>query len=337
MKLQELDTLSSFALFGPGWQSDNGAWTLYTDLEPHDGSDGLVLLGFEEQVEAACTWRHSEPRAVHPLFEIQTSMCSARISMEGYDSAVRAIHEAIALGDVYQVCLTRQAQFAPCSGASILAALCARSVPTYAAWVRLPDGRELVSGSPELFFRIHEGLVHTMPMKGTAPLDREEALDASEKERAELAMITDLLRNDLRAVCAPKSIRVLDARMKVRLPYAVQTVSHIVGEVAEGMQAREVLAALHPGGSITGAPKQAARAQIAELEPTPRGLYTGALGFIRGADTVFSLLIRTAVKSAQGWSYGVGGGITIDSDAEDEWAEMMVKLSAVCASVELVP
>lgn len=331
MNLSELERMPSFALLGPGWSgaSTTEGWTLLSDLQEHTGPDGLVLLGFEDAADAARTWRAGSECSVQPVLDVPQSVVNASISREGYDASVCAIQEAIRAGDVYQVCLTRQAALPSASGAALLRQLCARGVPAYAAWVRLPDGTELVSGSPELFFRVADGIVHTMPMKGTAAPEREAELDSSEKDCAELAMITDLLRNDLRAVCEPKTVCVQNARMKVRLSYAVQTVSHITGTLAASNGPRDVLQALHPGGSITGAPKLAAIEKIRLLEPGPRGLYTGALGLVRGPHAVFSLLIRTAVKARDGWHYGVGGGVTIDSVPRDEWAEMLVKLSAV--------
>lgn len=329
MNLQEIELLPSFALLGPGWAGAGQQWTLRTGLCPSACDAGLALLAFEQRADDAVFWEASACVEVQPSFSMAEERLEVRLERDGYDADVDAIRAAIAAGDVYQVCLTRAVSFGPQSGHALLARLCARGTPPFAAWVRLPDGREIVSGSPELFFRIEDGLVHTMPMKGTAPPNEEAALDASEKDAAELAMITDLLRNDLRSVCIPKSILVQDARMKLRLPYAVQTVSHVTGVLNAGVAARGVLAALHPGGSITGAPKAAALELISELEATPRGAYTGALCDVQPTRTVCSLLIRTAVRLPEGWSYGVGGGITIDSAPEQEWSEMHTKLSAL--------
>jgi anthranilate/para-aminobenzoate synthase component I len=195
--------------------------------------------------------------------------------------------------------------------------------------VRLPDGEEFVSASPELFFETRGNLVHAEPMKGTGRRDGALELELSEKDKAELAMITDLLRNDLTPVCKPRSVRVPCARRTIELPYAVQTVSDVVGELAEGMTALDVLSALHPGGSVTGAPKQAALQIIRELEPTPRGAYCGALGLWRGDRAVFSLLIRTALRTDTGWTYGVGSGVVYDSNADSEYDELQIKLEAL--------
>jgi anthranilate/para-aminobenzoate synthase component I len=205
-------------------------------------------------------------------------------------------------------------------------------VPRFAAWVRLPDGSEFVSASPELLFETDARQVHAEPMKGTARPGAGGLLETSGKDRAELAMITDLVRNDMAQVCREKTIHVANQRRVLKLPYALQTVSDIVGVLDDGKTALDVLAALHPGGSVTGAPKQAALTMIHKLEPDQRGAYCGALGLLTGERAVFSLLIRTAARSAQGWVYGVGSGIVYDSDPQAELDELRVKLGALIAS-----
>ncbi len=166
-------------------------------------------------------------------------------------------------------------------------------------------------------------------MKGTAPSGARGALLASAKDEAELAMITDLLRNDLAPVCRPRTVRVVHRRRVVELPYAVQTVSDVTGRLTPGVTPPGVLAALHPGGSVTGAPKAAALAMIRELEPGPRGPYCGALGWWTERGAICSLLIRTATADPAGWVYGVGGGIVYDSDPRLEREELEVKLGAL--------
>ena len=153
--------------------------------------------------------------------------------------------------------------------------------------------------------------------------------EAIAKDRAELAMITDLLRNDLTPVCRPQTVRVTCDRRTLVLPYALQTVSDIAGELHDGATPLDALAALHPGGSVTGAPKAAALAMIRDLEAGPRGAYCGALGLCAGERSVFSLLIRTASRTGEEWVYGVGSGVVWDSDADAELAELHLKLGAL--------
>ena len=253
----------------------------------------------------------------------------AELAAPDYAAVVERIRCAIAAGDVYQVCYTVRARLGPLPGAALLGLLCAGGVPRHAAWVRLPGGPEIVSASPELFFSTRGRRVRAEPMKGTARLDAAGLLVTSEKEASELAMITDLLRNDLTPVCVPRSVRVACARRLVRLPYAWQCVSDVVGLLQPQCTPLDVLSALHPGGSVTGAPKAAALTMIHQLEAGPRGAYCGALGLLSGERSVFGLLIRTAERTDGGWVYGVGSGIVWDSDAEAELAELRLKLEAL--------
>lgn len=326
MNVAALEALPSFALLGPGYGA--GRPLLVTGLAPVDGPPCLVYAPFEGPGDAPHLLGGRAERPAELVWPPPAAL-APQLDDTGFADDVRAIREAIAAGDVYQVCLTRRVMLPPCSGAALLAAMSPHGLARYGAWVRLPDGTEWVSASPELFFETLRERVHAAPMKGTARADAGRALTESAKDRAELAMITDLVRNDLTPVCAPRSVRVPRARRLVRLPYAVQTVSDVVGQLAPGHGPREVLAALHPGGSVTGAPKRAAVTMIRRLEPTPRGPYCGALGWWNGGRAVFGLLIRTATRHATGWTYGVGGGIVWDSDAPSERAELHVKMEAL--------
>ncbi len=326
MKLSSLRALSSFALLGPGF--GGGRFLLVTDLSEAGGEPDLVYAGFETD---GC-----EPRkmrgVVQPVdveFDVAARPIAVSLPTEGYREAVNRIREAIEAGDVYQVCHCLLAPTGPAGGAEVLALMCRRGVPRFASWVRLPWGEEFVSASPELFFETGGRRIHSQPMKGTARPGAAGALETSEKDQAELAMITDLVRNDLAQVCRPRSVQVSCERRIVELPYALQAVSDVEGELAAGATPLQALAALHPGGSVTGAPKIAALAMIRELERRPRGAYCGTLGLVAGDRSVFALLIRTAVRGAQGWSYGVGSGIVHDSDADAELDELRTKLGAL--------
>jgi len=254
------------------------------------------------------------------------------LEADDHERCVERIRQAIAAGDVYQVCLTRPARLPPVSGSLLFAAMCAGGAARFAAWVRLPDGTEFVSASPELFFEIRDGCVRSEPMKGTARPGAGGELALSGKDAAELAMITDLVRNDLTPVCEPGTISVACARRFVELPYAVQTVADVEGRLRGRVGPLGVLDALHPGGSVTGAPKHAALRMIRTLERRPRGAYCGALAYGGGRVWTCSLLIRTAQRDAAGWTYGVGGGIVFDSEPAREMDELHVKLGALrCA------
>jgi anthranilate/para-aminobenzoate synthase component I len=328
MNLAELETAPSFALLGPGFGGE--PFLVLRDLRPSSSGDPLLVFARFEQPGAHALKLAAgtvSPCAIE--FDDEPRDLGVTLAASDYANKVGQIREAIACGDVYQVCLTVRALVSSASGAEILSLMCRRAVPRFAAWVRLPDGSEFVSASPELFFETDGRQVHAEPMKGTARPGAGGVLEASAKDRAELAMIADLVRNDLAQVCRQKTVRVENERRVLKLPYALQTVSDIVGLLDDGKAALDVLAALHPGGSVTGAPKQAALTMIRSLEPDERGAYCGALGLVTGGRSVFSLLIRTAARSARGWVYGVGSGIVFDSDPQAELDELRVKLGAL--------
>jgi anthranilate/para-aminobenzoate synthase component I len=330
VNLLDLEHAGSHALLGPGFGGRR--WRLLRGLRAA-GQDAtgplLVYAPFERPGSEPFRLVADEVVDVDPSFDLPAAPFSVSLHAEGYDAAVGAIRESIAAGDVYQVCYTVRASVRGLGGAALLALMCRRGAPRFAAWVRLPWGEEFVSASPELFFETRGRRIRAEPMKGTARPDAADALESSEKDRAELAMITDLLRNDLTKVCRPRSVAVACERRVVSLPYAQQTVSDVVGDLDDGVTALDALAALHPGGSVTGAPKAVALEKIRALETTARNAYCGTLGLLDADAATFALLIRTAVREPDGWVYGVGSGIVYDSDATAEFDELQVKLGAL--------
>lgn len=323
MKLEALEAAPAFALLGPGF-SATGRWQRFT---PSAAGPATLWLGAYDGAPTA--WR-GELEPVTPQWA-QGSTPTVRLDDDGFEAKVDAVRARIAAGDVYQVNLTVRARVTGVEGAELLSRLCARAVPPFAAWVRLPGGEELVSASPELLVETRGRWVHAEPMKGTAPPGARAVLEASEKDRAELAMITDLTRNDLQRLCVRGSVKVPSPRRFLELPYALQAVSDVEGTLREDVTVREVLEVMHPGGSVTGAPRPAAMAMIRELESSPRRFYCGTLGLEPG-DGSFraALLIRTATKTGpRDWAYGVGGGITWDSQPAAELAEVHLKLGAL--------
>ena len=332
MRLSALEKLESFALLGPGF--GQGRFTLLRELH-EDNSSQLVYAPFEASGKSPRGFRCGSIATVDIEFDVSPRPVDSLLRDDGYRDIIERIRTAIAAGDVYQVCYTVRAELGPATGSELLAIMCGRGVPRFAAWVRLPDGEEFVSASPELFFETNGREVHSEPMKGTAAPDSAGFLQSSEKDLSELAMITDLVRNDLAQICRPRSVRVACERRIIELPYAIQTVSDVVGELSDEATPLDVLAVLHPGGSVTGAPKQAALKMIHDIESGPRGAYCGSLGFCRDQRSIFSLLIRTAIKTPDGWIYGVGGGIVYDSDAGREHDELRIKLGALGCPADL--
>jgi para-aminobenzoate synthetase/4-amino-4-deoxychorismate lyase len=333
MKLSALEHQSSFALLGPGF--GDGQCRLLTDLYSTADSPTLVYAPFECPGNSPMTFASMKSEAVPIECDLSPSAVSIRLRDDGYKENIARIREAIAAGDVYQICYTVPAEISSVSSADLVSIFCHNGIPRFLAWVKLPTGEEFVSASPELFFETNGLLVHAEPMKGTARQDGALEFELSEKDRAELAMIADLLRNDLTPVCKPRSVKVLCERRSIVLPYAIQTVSDVTGELLDHATPLDVLAALHPGGSVTGAPKQAALEHIHKLEPTPRGAYCGTLGLWRGDRSIFSLLIRTAARTSDGWVYGVGSGVVYDSNAETERHELHIKLGALGGLIDI--
>ena len=260
-------------------------------------------------------------------------------STEVHRRAVARVKTAIADGDTYQCNLTTRirAPFAGDTRHFYLDLLRAQRC-RYGAYLELPYAT-IASASPELFFRWTANTILTRPMKGTARRGQTPSEDSrrladllgSEKERAENIMIVDLLRNDLGKIAEVGSVTV-PALLR---PEGYETVWQLTSDVTAKPRAQtgiaDVIRALFPSGSVTGAPKPATMKLICELEAAPRGVYCGAIGFVAPASSPlraqFSVAIRTAVidRERGQCEYGVGSGITWDSDADAEYAEIEAK------------
>ncbi|HRJ11499.1 MAG TPA: anthranilate synthase component I family protein [Prosthecobacter sp.] len=269
---------------------------------------------------------------------------SPQVRREDFLSQVRRAQELIAAGDIYQVNLAHSWQAAWPRGADALSAyqrLRRVSPAPHAAFLDLA-GVTVLSASPELFLKMSGREIMTRPIKGTRPRFPGDpardaaslsALLASEKERAELLMITDLERNDLGRVCEYGSVRV-DGLWEVE---SFAQVFHLVSTVG-GVMRPEVshaaaFRACFPGGSITGAPKKRAMEIIQELEAAPRGLYTGAVGYFGfDGESRWSIAIRTAVREGERVTFHAGSGIVADSVPELEWEETLHKAAGLLAA-----
>jgi len=257
-----------------------------------------------------------------------------RTPHDHYLAQVEAIRAGIGRGEYYQVNYTQpldlRVQGDP---RELFARIAAANPVAHAAYIE--DGTQsILSFSPELFVARAGATLTTRPMKGTAPRDadpeRDEALgrelQASPKNRAENLMIVDLLRNDLGRLAEPGSVKVEALFTLERYP-SVWTMTSTVSARAPDATLGEVLTALFPCGSVTGAPKIAAIKQIRRAETTPRGLYCGSIGWLApDGDFSLNVAIRTLVLDTDGHGiYGAGGGIVFDSDAESEWQECLWK------------
>jgi para-aminobenzoate synthetase component I len=281
---------------------------------------------------------------------------TCNFSRAAYLEAVDQARRYIAAGDIYQVNLSRRftAAMAGDPGSALPSLYrrlrCANPAP-YAAYFDLGQGRAVLSSSPELFLDLAGGRVVTRPVKGTRPLrpgdpafnDRmRRELLASAKDAAELVMIVDLERNDLGRVCSYGTVRVTEPRAVE--PYAAvqHTVAAVEGRLHDGRDVVDLLRATFPGGSITGAPKVRAMQIIAELEPTRRSVYTGAVGYLRPPSAAepagrcsLNVAIRTLLVAWPDVHLAVGGGIVADSDPAAEFDETTDKARAMLAALGL--
>jgi para-aminobenzoate synthetase component 1 len=251
---------------------------------------------------------------------------------DDYAEAIEAVKEAIARGDVYQVNLVQHLS-APFEGDPV------GLVPALAGLHPLNpepfkgDGWTIVSASPELFLARRGRRVWTAPIKGTRPLDEDDLLE-SEKDAAEHVMIVDLERNDLSRVCEPGSVRWPGLMTEQALAGVRHLVTRVEGRLREGVGLAELLEAVFPGGSITGAPKISAVDHIAALEPVGRGASMGALGRVwPNGDVDLALTIRTFAVAEGRIHLWVGGGIVWDSDPEEEIEESWVKARPLLAAI----
>jgi para-aminobenzoate synthetase component I len=267
----------------------------------------------------------------------------SNFSAEQYLQAVRRAIEYIHAGDVFQVNLAQRLLFAAHDDSLALhLRLRKRNPATFAAYFDLGDS-QIVSASPERFLQVSGRDVEARPIKGTrqrtarpeADLFAGDEMLQSEKDRAENVMIVDLLRNDLARVCEPDSVRVTQLCRLETYEFVQHLVSAVRGTLAAGKGPLDLLRASFPGGSITGAPKVRAMEIIAELEPTARGAYCGALGYL-GFDGAMdtSILIRTVTASRGWWQAAVGGGIVAQSDPAREYEETWHKATGLLRALE---
>lgn len=246
-------------------------------------------------------------------------------------------------GDSYQVNYA-QAFRARCHGntETAMQQLLNISNATHAAWLSLPEG-EILSLSPELFIQVEHGRITTKPIKGTAPRSDNQAEDIrlrqslqdSRKNQAENLMIVDLLRHDISRHAQTGSVKVEKLFEVESLPQVHHLVSTITANLKSGSQSIDLIKDCFPGGSITGAPKKRAMEIIAELEPTPRSVYCGSIGFINAdGDAHLNIAIRTLLRLGDEIYTWAGGGIVSDSDCESEYQECFDKIGALMRTLE---
>ena len=259
------------------------------------------------------------------------------------DAVVRA-KEYIAAGDIYQANLSRQwqASVSPeLESSDIYEALCEANPGPFAGIARWQD-TDIISSSPERLLRIRDGIMSTRPIAGTRPRSEDKHTDnnlsaelfAHPKERAEHVMLIDLERNDLGRVCEAGSVEVDEMMVLETYAHVHHIVSNVRGRQRAGITPGQAIAAVFPGGTITGCPKVRCMEIIAELEQGPRGAYTGSFGYLnRDGSMDLNILIRTIVRSGDRVTLRAGGGIVADSDPGAELEETRAKAEGMLRAI----
>lgn len=268
---------------------------------------------------------------------------SSNFTREQYLKAVAKALEHIGRGDIYQINLSQRFTY-DTAGQDWDALELYRTLrnlsPVSSGGYFDAGAMKLISNSPEMFLRLRGGLVQTRPMKGTRPRGQgaledhrlKNEIARSEKDKAELLMVTDLERNDLGKVCDYGSVRVSEMRVIEEYQYVFQATSLVEGTLRADQDCFDLIEACFPGGSITGCPKIRAMEIIEGLEPTRRGPYTGSMGYIDFSGNMdLNILIRTLIHCGQKIHFQVGGGIVADSTPEGEYEETLVKARALRA------
>lgn len=290
-----------------------------------------------------------------PAFAKDTNFSRARCNMSKahYLRELEKIKQYIYDGEVYQINYSRRFESHFNAEAIDLFHWQNRYNPSpYAAYIN-GDNFKIVSASPEMFITISNGIIQTKPIKGTRERLDEEIVEnphaqqintrnlseliLSEKEQAELNMIIDLERNDVAKICVPGTRKVIQPRAIESYPTVFHAVATVAGRLRDDITFCDIIKAMFPGGSITGAPKIRSMEIIDETEPTARGVYTGSIGFI-GLDgaACFNIAIRTMIiKDGKAYAQ-TGGGIVADSEAQAEWQETITKAKALLEGINSV-
>ncbi len=287
----------------------------------------MTLAKLVRPLRAPATLTLPEPG---PLLALGEEGFTSTMDEGAFVDAVRRSKEYIAAGDAYQVVISRRLDCRlPADPFTIYRALRTVNPSPYLFFLRLGP-TTVVGSSPEVLVRVEGDLIEERPIAGTHPRGRTEAEDreiesrmsADPKERAEHVMLVDLGRNDVGRVSDPGSVRVTDFMVTERYSHVMHLVSHVVGRLRRGCDAFDVLRACFPAGTVTGAPKIRAMEIIDEIEPTQRGPYAGAVGYVSYSGTLDSCItIRTIVCHGDRASIQVGAGLVADSDPKAEWLE----------------
>jgi para-aminobenzoate synthetase component 1 len=344
------------ALAGNGWSDFTGGWFIQLDYEFPQ------IPGTLWKVDAVASWDSAgacklSARSESDLERMRRDLAVPELptrrgelrsplspawNVGDYGKRVAAIRSYIEAGDVYQANLTMpftgRLSSAGNADIALWCELMRSQEAAYGAFIR-HNGRSILSLSPECFLRIDGNRIASEPIKGTRRRNKSDGphvaqeLLASAKNRAELAMIVDLMRNDLGRVARAGSVEVVDGARIMELAYVHHLVGVVSAELRGEVRFGDIIAAAFPPGSVTGAPKIRAMQIIRELEQAPRGAYCGTYGWINDTGQAqLAVAIRTLVMQGDRVQVHAGSGIVGDSDAASEWDEVLAKASPLAAA-----
>jgi para-aminobenzoate synthetase component 1 len=301
----------------PACLADGGFWAISTTYEGDFRAVKFASISTEQFPSVSASERIS-------------GKWESNTSQNDYMNYVEKIREEIASGGVYQVNACRRLSVKSSATLDLAFTNILQSNPApFASYLRFGE-IEIASASPELFLTRSGDQIKTSPIKGTK---RSASEKFGNKDRAENIMIVDLMRNDLGQICIPGSIAVPDLLRDEEHPGLSHLVSDVTGQLRAGISWNEILKALLPAGSISGAPKSAAKRIIAELEPEPRNVYCGVMGWVHGDQAVLSVAIRTFWRESEYIHFGTGAGITWSSNVQAEWDETELKAERLISIV----
>ncbi|MDH4239144.1 MAG: anthranilate synthase component I family protein [Phycisphaerae bacterium] len=327
---------------------EDTCWLIALQM-PNDSEKPQKKIATLEKLLTDSEKLHIPPPLPADIENIDFSQIRCNMSREYYLDEFEKIKRYIYDGDVYQINFSQRFE---CDYKARPIALFHwqnhYNPSPYAAYIDAGNFH-IVSASPEMFITIEDGIISTKPIKGTRPRVDEtgqgrqinaknfDELVQSEKEQAELNMIVDLERNDIARICEPGTRKVTQPRTIETYPTVFHAVATVAGRLRKEISFCDILKAMFPGGSITGAPKIRSMEIIDETEPTARGVYTGSIGYI-GLDCSVSLniAIRTIIIKGYTAFAQTGGGIVADSDPQAEWNETLTKARALLAGIKSV-
>lgn len=316
----------------------NELWFLALGKDENEGR--RILQEMEKDYVPGLVNQNVSVKSCQPL--VERARVVANFSFPDYKNKIQQIKKFLFDGDTYQVNFAQQFKLkTELDPWLVYKKLFEINPSQQACFFNHPDFC-VVSASPERLVSVKNGLVQTCPIKGTVKRGKNSAEDkkqikdllASVKDKAELAMIVDLSRNDLGRVCEPGTIKVTQHRAIMKLSHVIHTYSVVEGLLAKGKNLLDVFKALFPGGSITGCPKKRTMEIIAKLEQTKRGAYCGSAGYFSASGNMdLNIMIRTLFYQNGQYTFGAGGGIVIDSDAGCEYQESLDKAEALKRSL----